>query len=293
MLNLVNQIRQKVTQATLSGDLKTLYSDRYTISDGSLEYSVNVKRATVTSERPMNLTPGLPPKDPFMPPHEQDWNSRYSNDYTLLLNKFNVMNNHVLIITKHFESQFAPLSGSCLQVMHEVVVDADGFGFYNAGKEAGPSQSHRHMQVVTRADNALPFYDLITESSKKSEIGVPFSSEQFKFRHSICQIAQETADPASFLSWYNACLKHSSLLPVPMIGDRVDLNGPINPHNVLMGINWLMVVPRTLADLHEIPGNGLNFIGSFYIRNQSQFETLKTISPMNVLIQLGVSSSKL
>jgi len=61
----------------------------------------------------------------------------------------------------------------------------------------------------------------------------------------------------------------------------------VHPHNVLMGLNWLMVVPRTVAEYEEIPGNGLCFIGSFFVKNQEIFEKLKQVGPMNVMIQLG------
>jgi len=269
---LYSKVTQKIQQGTLSGQLKTIQSERRIIKESGIDYSVSVRLPHVSLEKPENLS-GIQ-KDPFMPPYEsdlyiEDWKSKYSPDFALVLNKFNVMNSHTLIITKHFESQFAPLTGICLQVMHEVISELDGFGFYNTGREAGPSQPHRHIQVLSRKDNFLPFYDIITQHSQSKPIGIPFSLDQFNFKHSICPIPEQSPSARELLSYYNSCLIHSLMKPVLLKGDTEDMEGEVSPHNLLMGINWLMVVPRTLADLSGIPGNGLNYIGSFFCKIRS------------------------
>jgi len=294
---LLNQVINKIKIAKNSGELKTIQSEgRFLRDEDGIEFIVMVKHPAVTASKPMNLTFYANKEifDPFMPPYEPDlhiseWKSNKYPEYALLLNKFNVLNNHVLIVPTHFESQFSPLTPSCLHVMHEVVTEMDGFGFYNAGREAGPSQLHRHMQVVSRQNNIFPFYDQITLNARNTN--GPFSIDKYRFQHSICQIPAVDPSDSTIFHSYNLCLKQFCIPKAPV--EKVVTSTPehmkeeVIPHNVLMGSTWIMVVPRTLAEYKDIPGNGLNFIGSFFVKNEESFQTVKNIGPMNVQIHLG------
>jgi len=227
----------------------------------------------------------MPPYHPDL--HLSEWKSKYYSQYALVLNKFNVLNNHLLVVTTHFESQFSPITASNLRVMHEIILDVDGFGFYNAGKEAGPSQLHRHMQIVPRRDNYLPYFDTITEHSRTSTNGTPFSIEKFQFKHSICQIPDKDPSEHDLVSSYNLCLSHSSLPTLRIQYTEQDEKEEVMPHNILMGANWIMVVPRTISEYRDICANGLNFIGSFYVKNEETFQNLKEVGPMKCLVKLG------
>lgn len=44
-------------------------------------------------------------KNPFLPYDEQLWVQHLSDTHTLLLNKFNLVAHHVLVVTRAFESQ--------------------------------------------------------------------------------------------------------------------------------------------------------------------------------------------
>lgn len=48
---------------------------------------------------------GAKPANPFLPYDEALWVGHLSDTHTLLLNKFNVVQHHLLVVTRQFESQ--------------------------------------------------------------------------------------------------------------------------------------------------------------------------------------------
>jgi len=57
---------------------------------------------------------GPPPRNPFLPYDEALWVAHLSASHTLLLNKFNVVRHHLLVVTRAFEPQAAPLTAGDL-----------------------------------------------------------------------------------------------------------------------------------------------------------------------------------
>lgn len=59
--------------------------------------------------------------DPFDPYDEALWVDHLSPSHTLLLNKFNVVEHHVLVVTRKFEKQTDPLNLQDLEATWHVV----------------------------------------------------------------------------------------------------------------------------------------------------------------------------
>ena len=53
---------------------------------------------------------GAKPANPFLPYEEALWVEHLSDTHTLLLNKFNVVEHHLLVVTRKFESQLDRLN---------------------------------------------------------------------------------------------------------------------------------------------------------------------------------------
>jgi len=64
---------------------------------------------------------GLPARNPFLPYEEALWVAHLSTSHTLLLNKFNVVRHHLLVVTRAFEPQSAPLSAGDLAATWRVM----------------------------------------------------------------------------------------------------------------------------------------------------------------------------
>mmetsp|Transcript_13434 Transcript_13434/g.15589 ORF Transcript_13434/g.15589 Transcript_13434/m.15589 type:complete len:131 (-) Transcript_13434:468-860(-) len=126
------------------------YSDKY-LPEGIL---FTLKSLKSLKDKPIlkvqDFSVELPKQDdPFAAPIDESVMIRedFTKKHSLILNKYPVTNNHVLIVTKEFEHQNSSLSyediEACLITMKAV---DSGFIFYNCGKNSGASQPHKHMQ---------------------------------------------------------------------------------------------------------------------------------------------------
>ncbi|MBI2316378.1 MAG: phosphorylase, partial [Betaproteobacteria bacterium] len=86
--------------------------------------------------------------NPFLP-HDPDlFVAEVSDTHLALLNKFNVLERHLLIVTRAFVHQETLLDEADFAALAACMAQMDALGFYNGGEAAGASQSHKHLQLV-------------------------------------------------------------------------------------------------------------------------------------------------
>ncbi len=88
------------------------------------------------------------PKNPFLPFDKALFVSEISDTHVCLLNRFNVIEHHLLFVTRYFEDQELPLTQNDLAVILTALREVDGLAFYNSSRVSGASQPHRHLQLV-------------------------------------------------------------------------------------------------------------------------------------------------
>ena len=66
----------------------------------------------------------------------------------ILLNKFQLLAGHVLLVTRRFEHQERLLTVEDFVALITCLSEVDGLGFYNGGIQAGASQARKHLQLV-------------------------------------------------------------------------------------------------------------------------------------------------
>ena len=90
-------------------------------------------------------------KDPFLPPFDDGAHvCELDKNYNLLLNKYNVVDNHILITSKEFIEQSNLLISNDFDIILKVIESMNGLAFYNGGRFAGASQKHKHIQIVPK-----------------------------------------------------------------------------------------------------------------------------------------------
>jgi ATP adenylyltransferase len=270
-------------------------------------------KATDTSGKDFN---------PFLP-YEQDlFVADISDTHVCLLNKFNIVDHHLLIITREFEEQENLLTLQDFEAMWACLAQIDGLVFYNAGQAAGASQRHKHLQLIP-----LPLTPLIppanggrTEaqlfiqegvggevsknlllSLRGSQIPIEpiFASAIFEetvgtipifaFKHAIAQLDPHSAK--SPLEAASATLKcyHSLLNAVGLQPDiGVKSNKQSTPYNLLATREWMLIVPRSQERFESISINSLGFAGAMLVRNEQQMQILKDYGPMTALKSVAV-----
>jgi sulfate adenylyltransferase (ADP) / ATP adenylyltransferase len=248
--------------------------------------------------------------NPFLPYERAMFVQDVPPSHVCLLNKFNVVDDHVLLVTKDFEHQGSLLSAADFAAVWHVLGAMDGLAFYNAGKTAGASQRHKHLQAVPTPlarglDGMRTPFDaaLDLEGSDDARAGRVYSSPHLPFLHGIVRLdgcaGASPADAAratmekytallSFLS-VEVGIAHSAAEAGAAGADSagVDECRPF-PYNLLLTRDWLLLVPRRREcfESDEFEGrisvNALGFSGSLFVRDDEQLRVVGD-DPMRVL----------
>ena len=86
--------------------------------------------------------------NPFLPYEEDLFVADISATHLCLLNKFNVLDHHLLIVTREFEEQENRLNLEDFAALWTCMAEFEALAFYNSGRIAGASQPHKHLQMV-------------------------------------------------------------------------------------------------------------------------------------------------
>ena len=187
----------------------------------------------------------------------------------ILLNKFPVLADHVLLVTRRLEPQERLLTVEDLAALLSCLREVDGLGFYNGGIEAGASQARKHLQLVP-----LPF-DLANLDEVPMERliagGLPFT-------HAFARIEPQASAPALH-AVYRELLQRCGISGVAVSEGEYQSAA----YNLLVRRSWMLVVPRSRACFESISVNALGFAGSLFVRSREELECIRAVGPMQVL----------
>jgi len=239
------------------------------------------------------------PQNPFLPYEEDLFVDFLSDTHLCLLNKFNVVDYHLLIVTRAFEEQETWLNQRDFEALGQCMAEIDGLAFYNGGPLAGASQPHKHLQLVPMPlsphGHPIPIeavmVDVMTaalsgeEDNSMVQQTVQPTIHQLKalpFTHRITPLAIDTLASSEQigLELLNAYLSLLNAVGVERVGesDRQTL-----PYNLLATRRWMMIVPRSQEHYASISVNSLGFAGSLFVKDEEHMQILKQTGPMNVL----------
>jgi sulfate adenylyltransferase (ADP) / ATP adenylyltransferase len=236
------------------------------VPDAGVEFVLRVATKLPRGETAAGRNAAAPalPADPFAAPEPQlVVRDRLTSTHRALLNKFSVLREHLLIATREFVDQRAPLDERDFAALTVCMEDAEVLAFYNGGMEAGASQAHKHLQVVTlplSPRHAVPMDALFAHGAR----GLPF-------RHAYARLAAgQVSDPAAMRRAYEA-LHRAAGLRFPQ------------PYNLLVTHEWMLVVPRARDKFEGVSVNSLGFAGSFFLRDAARAHLVAAARPMAVL----------
>lgn len=217
--------------------------------------------------------------NPFLPYEKELFVSDISPTHLCLLNKFNVVDRHLLIVTRAFEEQDNWLNDRDFEATWACLQEFDSLAFYNGGKIAGASQRHKHLQIVplplASDREKVPIEPALAAANFNGFVGqVP----DFPFLHAFGKLdpswnAQEAA--TGMLGCYKVLLD--------AVGLSHEENTQSGAYNFLATKEWMLIVPRDRECFESISVNSLGFAGALLVRNKEQLERLKEYRPMNVL----------
>ena len=218
--------------------------------------------------------------NPFLPYDSDLFVANLSATHLCLLNKYNVVDHHILIVTRAFEDQDTWLTLADFEALAICMAEIDGLAFFNGGRMAGASQRHKHMQLVPPPlcpdRSPLPLATVIAALQIASDAAVPVRSPALPFCHAILPLTPpSSATGNGLLEAYRTLLTHLG----------VDWSQPplAFPYNLLVTRDWMIAVARQQDHYQSIPVNSLGFAGSLLVKNLEQFELLKALGPMTIL----------
>ena len=162
---------QAQTQHGLATEaLKPIDTKHEIVSDGGVEFIVRIL-TNLNRKAQARKIQSKKKTNPFLPYDPDLYVTDISDTHVCLLNKFNVVDYHFLIVTREFESQLDWLNLADFEALCRCLKEVEGLFFYNGGPAAGASQPHKHLQLVPQQSMHLPIETAIHATNFVDGIG--------------------------------------------------------------------------------------------------------------------------
>lgn len=288
-------LRQRTEQALASGDLSPLQTQETAIEDGGLRFVLRWAAALAAKDaaapKPDKLVlpggPRDPDFNPFLNPDPALTIGPMGDEHTIILNKFPVCLQHLVLARHEFAEQRSPLEASDFAVLAQLLSGEGGLGFYNGGPEAGASQRHKHVQWLPPAPGHASLQQLAAGLPANASKGALQRHPALPFAHVFVRVpvgpgADVAAGTAALLAGFEQALQALGLQP--------DADGLLPPFNLLAGDGWLLMVPRTREHFEGVSLNALSFGGTLYVRQPEQVDLIRAVGPLQALASVAVAA---
>ena len=286
--------QQQTLHALQCGALQSIETDYAFVEQNGVRFLVRILTNLVRKEKATKKQQQLQNKgkdfNPFLPYEKDLFVSDLSSTHLCLLNKFNVVNHHLLIVTREFEEQENWLNFNDFFALWMGLREIDGLAFFNGGKTAGASQRHKHLQLIpmplSPEGKAIPMEAILPQTNPDGAKTIA----DLPFRNGFSPLKLDPSLPPTeaanrLLSCY--------LMLLDQVGDEQQPRRDRNPiaYNLLITRRWMLLIPRIQENTNSISINALGFAGSLFVKNKSQFDLLKQKGPMTLLQNVGYPSN--
>ncbi|MDF2182080.1 hypothetical protein [Neptuniibacter sp. CAU 1671] len=271
----------EVKQAALnSGTLLSLPTTSVDLREGDLNWRVRVLEALRLKAQPATSTEAS--INPFLPPEPSLVVCEAGPEHLWVLNKYNVFDLHLLLITKTFVPQTRIIEQTDFSALFKAMQAAPALAFYNSGAVAGASQSHKHLQLIPLTpETHLPF----TPQFEALHDQVPRQLETLPFQHAALALPNDLfqlpeSEGSQYLQQFYDRLRMT--LAIEVQDQQIE-----KPYNLLLTQSWMMLVPRVAESACGISFNALAFTGSLLVKDQIQIKLLQETGLANILQQIS------
>ena len=268
-------------RALAAGALQSIPTGQASIEDGGVRFLVRVlaTHARKREERERTAAAGKP-ANPFLPYERDLFVADVSATHVGILNKFQVVDDHLLIVTREFEEQRSLLTPRDFDALWRCLGEYGSLGFYNGGPEAGASQPHKHLQLVplplAPEGPAVPIEPLLAAAGGS---GGPTTVPGFGYLHAFARLGGDRAGGAR-----EAFERYGALLEAVGCQERPGAPGiQGRPYCLLATLDWLLLVPRSREHFRSVSINALGFAGALLVWNDEQLRGLEEAGPFAAL----------
>lgn len=274
---LLQQLQRVTERARRLGALRPIPTSVHHMDDGGVHFVVRMLAGHDAKPQPVPVSAATAAQNPFLPYDADLFVTDLLPAHVCLLNKYPVMANHLLIVTQAYAAQNELLDAGDFAALARCMVQVDGLAFYNAGRVAGASQHHKHLQIVPFPldpdGSDLPMRALLGDPAPA---GCPIQSHALPFPHRLAWLPDGILqDAPAMAQLYRAMLR--------AVGVWDGGAGLPRPYNWLATNRWSMVVPRTAEQVAGMSVNALGFAGSLLVRDDKQLAWLQNFGPLRAL----------
>ncbi len=284
--DLLRQVDTTIAAALDCGALQPIRTEQTTLVDGGITFSVRWVSSLALKDRARvdTVTRRNPDFNPFLPPEPALTVSALGDDHLLVLNKFPVIERHLLVVTRRYEAQTAPLTPSDLAALAQLVGAHGGLGFCNGGAVAGASQPHKHLQWVPTPAGSGPGFEAFTAALPQAAPGSCLCNPGLAWAHVFVRLDEDAwaRRPQAGQMLHAAFRTACAALAISADAD------PMPPYNLLVSREWLLLVPRRCEKWHDMSVNSLGYAGSLFVRDHHQVERLRAVGPLAALAAVSL-----
>lgn len=281
--SLAERLEQTQARALAAGALQPIATREIRIADGGVTFLVRkvdslARKASAGSRKASTRAGPGGQASPFLPPEPELTLGALSPTHFAVLNKFNVLDSHLLVVTRRLEPQESLLTLADMEALALCLREIDGLTFYNGGAVAGASQSHKHLQLVP-----LPLAPRGPPIPMEARLLAEAPADALPFPHAFARLPStgQTArpDPLGLHRLYLELLRRVGIRPVPGEGGLWQSG----PYNLLLTRRWMLAVPRVAEVVEGISLNALGFAGSLFVKDDEALAVVRRLGPMTLL----------
>lgn len=271
-----------IERALSTGAMQPIATELHEVAQEGIRFQVRVLGELHRKEAARRQQAAQPASNPFASPEPDLVVCGLTDTHVCLLNKFNVVDRHLLIVTRRFVDQDDLLDEADFEALALCMREIDGLAFYNGGVVAGASQQHKHLQLVPALGPGslrAPIEAAMSAESLADEHGpLPV----FGFVHALAHLRLAPEHPPARLA--GRLLATYRVLLNAIGCDRP----PARPYNILATRSWMLAVPRSREHFDTMSVNALGFAGSLLVRNRAQLDEVRRRGPLAVLAHVGI-----
>jgi ATP adenylyltransferase len=289
------EVQARTAYATQCGAIHTIPTHFELVNQGGVNFLIRIisnlaRKVQAKSDLQRPSMAAHTNDNPFLPYDQDLFVADISDTHVCLLNKYNVLDHHILMVTRSFQEQESLLTLNDFEALLMCLAEFEGLVFYNAGEAAGASQRHKHLQMVPLPLTAemlhIPIVPLLHTARFEGAMGfvpgLPFLHVLVRMDHEWITSPQKGAQ--ALLQQYLDMLGIVGLSGGGAGGETMHPG----PYNLLVTREWMFLVPRSTECFEGISVNALGFAGGFLVKDEPQLNLLKTFGPMTALQRVAM-----
>lgn len=295
-------IAQKYKSAKENDHLHFIETESKAIKDNDCGMNFVISYTPSLLKKPERADAQKDGTDPFEKPEPEltileDLNE--DGQFKLLLNKFPVIANHTLLVTKEFKHQNTALTPPELMVAYKLLCTLDKteskrhMVFYNSGPQSGSSQDHKHLQMLALPEDFVPFQDNLCAGKPhflpdfKTE---PLQDDKVSFAHYVLPMPEDSdsVDEDLMAMCYISLLQRALTFFQDWTNEKPNME---KSYNFLLTKKWICLIPRsrTQAESLEIGFNAVGYAGLVLVKKEDVFQKITEKPELinDVLLECG------